>query len=84
MQVTFDIPREVIDRLPEEEIVRDRELVTDLVCGLYAAWRINSHLASRWLGVSRQTFWDELGKRRIPRQITAEMIQEDAALDDRQ
>ncbi len=84
MQVTLDIPREIFDRLPGEESARDRELVTDLACGLYAAWRINSHLAARWLGVSRQTFWDELGKRRIPRQITAEMISEDAALDDRQ
>lgn len=80
MKVTFDIPDEVARKLPEGDAARERELTTDLVCGLYADSKVNSAVAARWLGVSRIQFWDELGKRQIPRQISPEMIGEDAAL----
>jgi predicted HTH domain antitoxin len=84
MQVTMEIPQDVLQRLPSEPGALNRELLTDLVCGLYADWKVNSHVAARWLGISRLSFWEELGRRQIPRQISAEMIEEDAALADRQ
>ena len=82
MQMVLEIPDDVIARLPLEVADRQRELLTDLVCGLYASWKINSGLAAKWLGISRPEFWEELGQRQIPRQITSEMIGEDAALAD--
>jgi predicted HTH domain antitoxin len=84
MQVVLDIPDVVAARLPMEAADRQHELLTDLVCGLYADWKVNSGHAAKWLGISRSMFWDELGKRRIPRQITPEMIEEDASLADSQ
>jgi predicted HTH domain antitoxin len=82
MLVVLDIPEDVMQWLPAEADERDRELLTDLVCGLYADWKINSGRSAQWLGISRPQFWAELGQRQIPRQITPEMISEDAALAD--
>jgi predicted HTH domain antitoxin len=82
MQVVMEIPDDVAARLPLEAAEREHELLTDLVCGLYADWKINSGRSAEWLGISRVKFWEELGQRQIPRQITPEMIAEDAALAD--
>jgi predicted HTH domain antitoxin len=84
MQLVLEIPDDVVARLPGEPADRQHELLTDLVCGLYADWKINSGRAAEWLGISRPAFWQELGQRQIPRQITPEMVNEDAALTDRQ
>lgn len=84
MQVVIDVPEDVAARFPAAAADRQQELLIDLVCGLYAGWKINSSRAAKWLGISRPAFWDELGKRGIPRQVTPEMIAEDAALEDRQ
>jgi len=80
MQVVLEIPDDVLARLPLEAADRQQELLTDLVCGLYADWKVNSGRAAEWLGISRPEFWEQLGQRQIPRQITPEMIQEDAAI----
>ncbi len=82
MRLVVEIPDDIVARLPSGESDLQRELLTDLVCGLYADWKINSGRAAEWLGISRLSFWNELGQRQIPRQISREMIEEDASLAD--
>ena len=40
----------------------------ELACALYAQWKISTFEAVKITGLSRIQFWDELGKRQIPRQ----------------
>jgi len=80
MKVTFEIPNELVGAITQNREHFHQDLLVDFVCGLYADWKINSGQAARWLNIPRIQFWEELGKRRIPRQITPEMIQDDASL----
>jgi predicted HTH domain antitoxin len=38
---------------------------------------VSSGEAAAMLGISRPEFWHELGRRKIPRQYTQEMLEED-------
>ncbi|HEX3856704.1 MAG TPA: UPF0175 family protein [Verrucomicrobiae bacterium] len=49
----------------------------ELACGLYAAWKISMSQAVKIAGMPRILFWDELGKRKIPRQIRPEDVEHD-------
>ena len=49
----------------------------ELACALYAQWKISTFEAVKITGLSRIQFWDELGKRKIPRQIRPEDVEQD-------
>jgi predicted HTH domain antitoxin len=49
----------------------------ELACALYAAWKVSMSQAVKIAGIPRILFWEELGKRKIPRQYTLEDLQHD-------
>jgi predicted HTH domain antitoxin len=49
----------------------------ELACALYAAWKISMKQAVEIAGMPRILFWDELGKRKIPRQYGVEDFEHD-------
>jgi predicted HTH domain antitoxin len=49
----------------------------ELACALYAAWKVSMSQAVKIAGMPRILFWNELGKRKIPRHYRAEDLQHD-------
>ena len=49
----------------------------ELACALYAAWKISMSQAVKIAGMPRILFWDELGKRKIPRHYRVEDFEHD-------
>ena len=49
----------------------------ELACALYAQWKISTFEAVKITGLSRIRFWEELGRRKIPRQIRPEDVEQD-------
>lgn len=79
MTVTIEIPESLSAVLHESEQRDDRGLLLEAVCGLYGRNRLDGREAAQMLGMTRTEFWHELARRKIPRQYTAEMIEEDIA-----
>lgn len=67
--------------LPDVEIggepLTPEQARIEIACGLYAGWKVSEFQATRIAGLSRMLFWEELGKRKIPRQIRREDIEHD-------
>ena len=49
----------------------------ELACALYAAWKISMSQAVKIAGMPRILLWEELGKRKIPRQYGIEDFEHD-------
>ena len=49
----------------------------ELACALYAAWKISMSQAVKIAGMPRILFWNELGKRKIPRHYRVEDFEHD-------
>jgi len=49
----------------------------ELACALYAAWKISMSQAVKIAGMPRILLWEELGKRKIPRQYGVEDFEHD-------
>jgi predicted HTH domain antitoxin len=49
----------------------------EIACGLYAAWKVSEFQATQIAGLPRILFWEELGKRKIPRQYGPEDLEHD-------
>jgi predicted HTH domain antitoxin len=49
----------------------------ELACALYAAWKVSMSQAVKIAGMPRILFWDELGKRKIPRHYRVEDFEHD-------
>jgi predicted HTH domain antitoxin len=49
----------------------------ELACALYAAWKVSMSQAVKIAGMSRILFWNELGKRKIPRHYRVEDFEHD-------
>jgi predicted HTH domain antitoxin len=79
MTITLHVPDLLARLITQDEPKEDRGLLIEAVCGLYARHRISSGEAADMLGVSRPEFWHELGRRKIPRQYTQQMLEEDLA-----
>lgn len=79
MTLTIKIPDLLASLLSQDEPREERGLLVEAVCGLYARHRVSSGEAAAMLGISRPEFWHELGRRKIPRQYTQEMLEEDLA-----
>ena len=79
MTLTLQIPELLARLLAQEGPREERSLIIEAVCGLYARNRVSSGDAAAMLGISRPEFWHELARRKIPRQYTQEMLQEDLA-----
>jgi predicted HTH domain antitoxin len=79
MNLTLQIPDILAQLLAQDEPSEGRGLLVEAVCGLYARHRVTSGEAAAMLGISRPDFWHELGRRKIPRQYTQEMLEEDLA-----
>lgn len=79
MTLTIQIPDVLARLLAQDEPREERGMLVETVCSLYARHRVSSGEAADMLGVSRPEFWHELGRRKIPRQYTQEMLEEDIA-----
>jgi predicted HTH domain antitoxin len=79
MTLTIKIPDLLASLLSQDEPREERGLLVEAVCGLYARHRVSSGEAAAMLGISRPEFWHELGRRKIPRQYSQEMLEEDLA-----
>jgi predicted HTH domain antitoxin len=49
----------------------------ELACALYAAWKVSMSQAVKIAGMARILFWNELGKRKIPRHYRVEDFEHD-------
>jgi predicted HTH domain antitoxin len=49
----------------------------ELACALYAAWKVSMSQAVKIAGMPRILFWNELGKRKIPRHYRVEDFEHD-------
>jgi len=49
----------------------------ELACALYAAWKVSMSQAVKIAGMPRILFWEELGRRKIPRQYGVEDFEHD-------
>ncbi|HZF02344.1 MAG TPA: UPF0175 family protein [Methylomirabilota bacterium] len=49
----------------------------ELACALYAGWKVSMSQAVKIAGMPRILFWEELGKRKIPRQYRPEDLEHD-------
>jgi predicted HTH domain antitoxin len=49
----------------------------ELACGLYAGWKVSMSQAVKIAGMPRILFWNELGKRKIPRHYRVEDFEHD-------
>jgi predicted HTH domain antitoxin len=79
MTVTINISEQLSEVLHESNTSEERALLLEAVCGLYSRGRIGGGEAAAMLALSRTEFWHELAVRRIPRQYSTEMLEEDLA-----
>ena len=59
------------------QLLTSEQARIELACALYAAWKISMSQAVKIAGMPRILLWEELGKRKIPRQYTAEDLKHD-------
>lgn len=71
--MTIELPDVEIDGKP----LTPEQARIELACGLYAGWKASSAEAARIAGLPRILFWEELGKRKIPRQYGPEDLEHD-------
>ena len=79
MQLTLELPDELVSMLHEVEPEDRRAVLIETVCGLYSRERIGSGVGARMLGMTRFEFWEELGKRKIPRHYDLDSLKQDFA-----
>jgi predicted HTH domain antitoxin len=82
MPMTLDIPDEVLQAIQLPEAEKKRRLQLELACALYSQEILTSAGAARLTGMSRLEFWEEAGKRGIPRHYSEENLREDIAFAD--
>ncbi len=70
MSLTHDIPEDVMAALPVPEGERERYLLLEMACALYARGLLSLGRAAELAGISKIDFGLEVGRRGIPRHYT--------------
>ena len=84
MQLTLDIPDELLRALPVPREEQQRRLQTELACLLYAKQWLSFGQAARVAGLDQRRFGLELGDRDIPRRYSPQDVEDDLAYASRQ
>lgn len=79
MNVTLDIPDDVLAVLPMPEEDRDSYLLLEMACALYAREVLSLGRAAELAGVPKITFGQEVGRRGIARHYTDAELEADLA-----
>ena len=84
MQLTLEIPDELLRALPVPREEQQRRLQTELACLLYAKGWLSFGQAARVAGLEHHRFGLELGDRNISRHYSAADVEDDLAYASRQ
>lgn len=79
MSVTFNIPDEVLAAMPVPEAERERFLLLEIACTLYARDVLSLGRAAVMAGQSKIDFGKEVGRRGIARHYTKVELEADLA-----
>ena len=79
MSLTLDIPDDVMAAMPVPEAERERYLLLELACSLYARDVLSLGRAAELAGVSKTDFGIEIGRRGIARHYTQAELDADLA-----
>jgi len=79
MSLTLDIPDEVLASMPVPEADRERYLLLEIACSLYARNLLSLGTAAELAGIEKTEFGRELGKRDIARHYTEAELAADLA-----
>ena len=71
--MTIELPDVNIGSQP----LTSEQVRIELACALYAAWKVSMSQAVKIAGMPRILFWNELGKRKIPRHYRVEDFEHD-------
>ncbi len=71
--MTIELPDVMLGSQP----LTSEQARIELACALYAAWKVSMSQAVKIAGIPRILFWEELGRRKIPRQLRAEDVEHD-------
>ena len=71
--MTIELPDVMLGSQP----LTSEQARIELACALYAQWKISTFEAVKITGLSRIRFWEELGQRKIPRQIRLTDVEQD-------
>ena len=84
MQLTLEIPDDLLRALPVPREEQQRRLQTELACLLYAKQWLSFGQAARVAGLDHDRFGMELGDRNISRHYSEEDVEADLAYASRQ
>ena len=59
------------------QLLTSEQARIELACALYAAWKVSMSQAVKIAGMPRILFWNELGRRKIPRHYRVEDFEHD-------
>jgi predicted HTH domain antitoxin len=79
MSLTLDIPDDVLASMPVPEADRERYLLLEIACSLYARDLLSLGKAAELAGIAKVDFGRELGSRGIARHYTEAELAADAA-----
>lgn len=79
MNVTLDIPDDVLAVLPIPEAERDGYLLLEIACALYARDLLSLGRAAELAGIPKVAFGQEIGRRGITRHYTVAELESDLA-----
>jgi len=79
MSLTLDIPDHVLAAMPVPEAERERFILREIACLLYARDLLSLGRAAELAGSSKTEFGLELGRRGIARHYTASELEADLA-----
>jgi len=79
MSLTLDIPDDVLAAMPVPEAERERFILLEIACLLYARDLLSLGRAAELAGMSRPEFGLELGHHGIARHYTASELEADLA-----
>ena len=79
MSLTLDIPDDVMAAMPVPESGRQRFLLLELACALYARDVLSLGRAAELAGMTKTDFGQEIGSRGIARHYTATELTADLA-----
>lgn len=79
MSLTIDIPDDVLAAMPVPEADRERFILREIACLLYARDLLNLGRAAQLAGLTKAEFGLELGRHGIARHYTSSELEADLA-----
>jgi predicted HTH domain antitoxin len=79
MSLTLDIPDAILDSMPVPEAERERFLLLEIACSLYARELLSLGKAAELAGIAKTEFGKELGSRGIARHYSEAELAADLA-----